>query len=94
MAELRCRSEEPALRLRREVIVPQARDAATFHRTIALLSVFIAVLAGLVDTMLWRHARARAVAAEVVMRASEAPLHLVLRSAANGCDCDDPLCGL
>jgi hypothetical protein len=57
----------PEPRLTREVVVPPVRDPAAFHRTIAALSICVAVAAGLVDTLLWQAAkhetRARAAAA-------------------------------
>jgi len=61
MAGLHPRDEVTELpKLRREVIVPKARDAFAFHRRIALLSIFVALLAGSLDAMLWRDAQRNA----------------------------------
>jgi hypothetical protein len=60
MAELRPESKASEPRLRREVILPPQRDAASFHRRIAIMSICIALLAGTLDALMWRAAQRQA----------------------------------
>jgi hypothetical protein len=66
MAELRPGQRHAVQVLRREVVVPKARDALAFHRRIAVVSICIAMLAGSLDAILWHEARRQATEAAQV----------------------------
>lgn len=76
MADLRSQHDPTEPVLRREVILPPARDTAALHRGIAVLSICLAVFAGMVDAVLWqvaqREARAERIETMVDARRAEA----------------------
>jgi|GEM_PF-7038400 len=67
MADSRSTPSAPSPGLRREVVSPRQRDGTGFYRSLALLSVTVALLAGMADAALWKSAQNRAERAKVVI---------------------------